>query len=164
MTPPDAPTVEWLTDDEQQSWRSVVAGTRRLLERLEQDLKEHGLAHGDFGLLVALSEAEDDRLRMSDLAERSLESRSRLSHHVRRLEQRDLVRRQSCPEDRRGSFAVLTEAGRALIEASAPHHVAAVRANLLDHLAPGELDLLAGIFARVDDAVAAADDDADTDG
>lgn len=159
MATTDDPHVAWLTDAEQASWRSVVAGTRRLLERLEQDLKERGLAHGDYGLLVTLSEAEDDRLRMSDLADRSLESRSRLSHHVRRLEQRDLVRREACPDDRRGSFAVLTEAGRAVIEATAPHHVAAVRANLLDHLQPGELDVLAGIFSRVDDAIAATDAD-----
>lgn len=159
MSTTGTPHVAWLTDDEQASWRSVVAGTRRLLERLEQDLKERGLAHGDYGLLVTLSEAEDGRLRMSELADRSLESRSRLSHHVRRLEDRDLVRREACPDDRRGSFAVLTEAGRVVIEATAPHHVAAVRANLLDHLRPGELDVLAEIFSRVDDAIAATGSD-----
>lgn len=154
MAAPETSTdaVRWLTTDEQQAWRSFITGARRLMDQLEQDLKEHGsgLSHDDYGLLAALSETDEGRLRMSDLATLAVESRSRLSHHIGRMEERGLVRRESCPNDRRGSFAVMTDAGRALMEATAPGHVAAVRAGFLDHLEPGELDVIGAAFARID--------------
>ena len=119
--------VRWLTDQEQRAWRAYINGTRRLLDRLERDLKVHGLSHDDYGVLVALSESEGGRLRMAELADQSVESRSRLSHHIGRMEAAGLVRREQCPNDRRGFFAVLTPEGRALMEETAPHHVAGVR-------------------------------------
>lgn len=150
---PDAALpVNWLTDREQRAWRAYLAGTRRLLDRLERDLKAHGLTHDDYGVLVALSESEGGRLRMADLADQSVESRSRLSHHIGRMEAAGLVRREQCPEDRRGFFAVLTDAGRALMEETAPHHVAGVRAHFLDQVRPEELDAIAAAFARIDEA------------
>ena len=127
-----------------------MAGSRRLVARLERDLKAQGLTHDDYAVLVQLSEAPDERLRMSALAERSVESRSRLSHHVGRLEQRGLVERASCPDDRRGSWAVLTPAGRKLMEAVAPHHVSGVREHFLDHVSPDELQLIGEVFDRID--------------
>ena len=153
----DATGTGWLTDDEQVAWRGLITGSRRLFDRLDADLKAHGLNHDDYGLLVALSEAPDDRLRMSDLAEVAVESRSRLTHHVSRLEARGLVARATCPTDRRGSFAELTPEGRAMVEAVAPHHVEGVRRYLLDHLSPAELRTIGAAFARVDDAL--RDDD-----
>lgn len=148
---PEPPTdVAWLTDHEQQAWRAYIGGTRRLLDRLERDLKAHGLTHDDYGVLVALSEAEGGRLRMADLADQSVESRSRLSHHVGRLEAAGLVRREQCPDDRRGFFAVLTDDGRARMDETAPHHVAGVRANFLDQVRPEELEAIASAFARID--------------
>jgi DNA-binding MarR family transcriptional regulator len=150
---PDADSpVTWLTDREQHAWRAYIAGSRRLLDRLERDLKAHGLTNDDYGVLVALSESEGGRLRMADLAEQSVESRSRLSHHIGRMEASGLVRREQCPEDRRGFFAVLTDEGRALMEETAPHHVAGVRAHFLDQILPDELDAIASAFARIDDA------------
>lgn len=146
--------VRWLTPREQAAWRAYVLGSRRLAEQLDQELKAQGLTHDDYGVLVALSEAEGDRLRMSELASYSVESRSRLSHHISRLEQRGLVERQTCPSDRRGAFAVLTPEGRATIEAVAPHHVAGVRAHLIDLLTPEELDLLGLVLGRVADHLA----------
>jgi len=142
---------DWLSDDEQRAWRRVVSGSRRLLAQLDGELKCHGLNHDDYGVLVALADAPDDRLRMGDLADAVAESRSRLSHHIARMERQGLVARQSCPEDRRGSWAVLTPAGRGLLESTAPSHVAGVRRWLVDLLEPDELALLGDVFARVDD-------------
>lgn len=144
--------VRWLTDQEQRAWRAYINGTRRLLDRLERDLKVHGLSHDDYGVLVALSESEGGRLRMAELADQSVESRSRLSHHIGRMEAAGLVRREQCPNDRRGFFAVLTPEGRALMEETAPHHVAGVRAHFLDQVRPAELEAIAAAFARIDDA------------
>lgn len=145
--------VRWLSGDEQAAWRSFISGVRRLMDRLDADLKAQGLTHDDYGVLVALSESEDDRMRMAELADHAVESRSRLSHHVGRLETRGLVTRQSCPEDRRGAFAVLTPEGRATIEAIAPFHVIGVRTHFLDQLEGDELATIAAAFARIDAAL-----------
>jgi DNA-binding MarR family transcriptional regulator len=144
------PPVRWLDAEEQQAWRSIIRGTRHLFERIDRDLKPLGLTGEDYGLLVGISEAEDGRLRMAELAEVSAQSRSRLSHHVGRLEKRGLVARESCEEDRRGQWATLTPAGRALLEEAAPHHVAGVREHLLDHLSRAELTTLGHVFGRLD--------------
>ena len=151
----DPASVRWLSADEQVAWRAFIRGARRLIVRLDQDLRAHGLTHNDYEVLVALSDEEDDRLRMAELAEVSVESRSRLSHHIRRLEERGLVSREACAGDRRGQFAVLTPAGRALVEETAPHHVTGVREQLLDQLEPGELEVIGRAFARVDAALKA---------
>jgi len=143
----------WLTDGEQAAWRRFISGANRLLERLDQDLKAVGLNHDDYAVLVHLSEAPDGQLRMADLADLSVESRSRLSHHIGRLEAKGFVRRESCPNDRRGFFAVLTDEGREMIEHAAPIHVAGVRRYFLDQLSADELQTVATAFARVDDGL-----------
>lgn len=136
--------VPWLTPEEQRAWRSFIAADRWLLEQLDRELKAtHGVSHEDYGLLVSLSEAPGDRLRMSELADVVLQSRSRLSHHVGRLEARGLVARETCSDDRRGLYAVLTPQGRALIEAAAPDHVRGVRAHFIDQIPPERLARLA---------------------
>ncbi|HRW38374.1 MAG TPA: MarR family transcriptional regulator [Aquihabitans sp.] len=145
--------VRWLDEREQAAWRAFITGARRLTERLDQELKALGLGHDDYGVLVALSEADGDRLRMAELADLQVESRSRLSHHIGRLEARGLVARETCPEDRRGTWAVLTPEGRTMIESVAPHHVAGVRRHLLDHVEPDELDVLRRVFDRVNGAL-----------
>ncbi len=143
--------VLWLSDEEQQAWRDFIGGARRLLDRLDRDLKCHGLSHDDYAVLVALSESEGGRLRMAELADRSAESRSRLSHHIGRMESRGLVRRESCPDDGRGLFAVLTTEGRARMDETAPHHVAGVRTHFLDQVRPEELGVIAEAFARINE-------------
>ena len=151
--PPDepaAPAVRWLTADEQQAWRSILRGTRHLFARIDQDLKPLGLTGEDYGVLVTLSEADGRRLRMAELAATSAQSRSRLSHHIGRLEARGLVVRETCEEDRRGQFATLTPAGYELLTEAAPHHVAGVRAHLLDHLSPEELATVGRVFGELD--------------
>ena len=125
----------WLDDDQQRTWRAFLTAERLLSDRLERQLqRDSGLPHTYYEILVRLSEAPDHTLRMSQLAESSVSSRSRLSHAVARLEAAGWVRRRSCAEDRRGSFAELTPEGLAKLVEAAPGHVEAVRANLFDVL------------------------------
>ena len=136
---PEASTVtadtRWLDEDEQQTWRAFLTAQRLLFDRLERQLqRDAGLPHAYYEILVRLSEAPDRTLRMSQLADSSLSSRSRLSHAVARLEAAGWVRRRACAEDRRGAFAELTPEGLAKLEEAAPGHVDAVRADLFDAL------------------------------
>ena len=127
----------WLDDEEQRTWRAFLTAQRLLFDRLERQLqRDAGLPHAYYEILVRLSEAPDRTLRMSQLAESSLSSRSRLSHAVARLEAAGWVRRSACAEDRRGAFAELTAEGMAKLEEAAPGHVEAVRADLFDVLTP----------------------------
>lgn len=131
----DSRRVAWLTEDEQRSWRAWITATLLLQDRLGRDLiDEHGLSSADYEILVQLSEHPDRRIRMSDLAERTLSSRSRLSHQITRMENAGLVIREQCDNDRRGTFAVLTEHGWDAIVAAAPDHVTGVRTHLIDAL------------------------------
>ena len=125
----------WLDDDEQSVWRSFLAATQLLSDRLDQELqRDSGIPHTYYEVLVRLSEVPGRRLRMSELANRSLSSRSRLSHAVARLEEAGWVRRETCATDRRGQLAVLTDEGFAALEAAAPGHVEGVRKHLFDQL------------------------------
>ncbi|WP_219419678.1 MarR family winged helix-turn-helix transcriptional regulator [Pseudonocardia nigra] len=129
------PDTRWLDDDEQHTWRSFLTATRLFFDRIERQLQQDaGLPHAYYEILVRLSEAPDRTLRMSQLASSSLSSRSRLSHAVARLEESGWVRRRPCPDDRRGALAELTDDGLARLQAAAPGHVEAVRANLFDKL------------------------------
>jgi len=126
---------EWLTTEQQQTWRAYLAATTLLAEKLSRELQAaHGLTMADYEILVRLSEAPDRRLRMSQLASHTLSSRSRLSHQVDRLEKAGLVERQACEDDRRGANAVLTEQGWTLLVAAAPDHVEGVRRHFVDLL------------------------------
>src|ERR1700744_1688419 len=131
---------EWLTDEEQQAWRATVQLSHLLMRQLDRDLAEHGLNGRDYEILVELSEAPERRMRMTDLADATSQSRSRLSHQVSRMEKRGLLRRDDCEGDKRGTFAVLTAAGMAAIERVAPDHVDNVRRHFIDRLEPGQLE------------------------
>lgn len=125
----------WLTEDEQRTWRSFLSAGRLLFDRLDRQLHQDAdLPHAYYEIMVRLSEAPDRTLRMSELAENSLSSRSRLSHAVARLEEAGWIVRRACETDRRGSFAHLTDEGLARLAGAAPGHVETVRANLFDHL------------------------------
>jgi DNA-binding MarR family transcriptional regulator len=125
----------WLTTAEQHAWRSWIAATLLLDDRLERDMQElHGLSMADYEILVQLSEHPERRLRMSELAQRTLSSRSRLSHQITRMEKAGLVERAQCDDDGRGTFAVLTEQGWQAIVAAAPDHVDSVRRHLIEPL------------------------------
>lgn len=140
----------WLDEAEQLAWRRTIAGSILLVDRLDRELRQqHDLTLADYEILVHLSEAPDRRLRMSELAAAALVSRSRLTHRVNRLAQRELVAREACPTDGRGTFAVLTDQGLALLRAAAPTHVEGVRAHLVDRLDPEVFDELGRAMGRV---------------
>jgi DNA-binding MarR family transcriptional regulator len=141
----------WLSDDEQRAWRAYLAANRLLMLELEKGHQQHGLSGSDYEVLVNLSEAEGGRLRMWDLAKRTLLEKSRLSHQITRMEKAGLVRRESCEGDRRGQFAVLTDLGWQTIQRVAPEHVELVRAHLIDRLDDEQLKTLTEIFAPMAD-------------
>ncbi|MFI7589055.1 MarR family winged helix-turn-helix transcriptional regulator [Spongisporangium articulatum] len=147
----------WLNDQEQLVWRSYLAATRLLGQALERELQRGAdLPLGYYEILVRLSEAPGRSLRMSDLADVSESSRSRLSHAVSRLEERGWVRRRSCETDRRGAFAELTDAGFAALEAAAPTHLESVRAHLFDQLDETQVEQLGAICDRIVDGLRTA--------
>jgi DNA-binding MarR family transcriptional regulator len=136
----------WLDVDEQKAWRAWLYSAQLLMDRLDRDLThETGISHAYYEILVALSETPGRMLRMSQLADRCLSSRSRLSHAVSRLEERGWVRRQVCEDDGRGQLAVLTEEGFVALEAAAPVHVESVRSHLFDQLSPEQVDAMRDI-------------------
>jgi DNA-binding MarR family transcriptional regulator len=140
----------WLDEDEQRAWRNFLAATQLVNEALDRQLqRDAGMPHAYYVILVALSEAPGRAMRMSELAARAQSSQSRLSHAVRRLEERGWVRREPCPSDRRSSFAVLTDEGYAVLAAAAPGHVEEVRRSLFDALTPEQVRRLDEICATV---------------
>ncbi|MEU2703162.1 MULTISPECIES: MarR family winged helix-turn-helix transcriptional regulator [Micromonospora] len=142
----------WLDEQEDRAWRGYRRMRRLLDLELARDLmQDAGLSEPDYDVLSDLSETPEQRLRLSELADRMLWSRSRLSHHISRMQQRGLVTREECATDGRGSVVVLTPAGRRAVEAAAPGHVAAVRRHLIDRLTPAEVAALGTLSQRVID-------------
>ncbi|MFJ6196945.1 MarR family winged helix-turn-helix transcriptional regulator [Micromonospora sp. NPDC092111] len=138
-----AAMTRWLDPDEQQTWRAFLAASRALMETLDRELqRDAGMPHAYYEILVRLSEAPDRRLRMSELADTTGSSRSRLSHAAARLEASGWIRREECPTDRRGQVAFLTDTGFAALAAAAPGHVEGVRRHLFDALSPAQVDQL----------------------
>jgi DNA-binding MarR family transcriptional regulator len=141
---PRSGSPRWLSDDEQRAWRSYVRLAQLLMRQLDRDLHPFGLSMHDYEILVELSEAPDTRMRMTELADRTAQSRSRLSHQVSRMESKGLVSREDCEGDKRGTFAVLTAHGTDTIATVAPHHVASVRKHFIDQLDEAGLAALNG--------------------
>ena len=141
----------WLSAEEQQAWRATVHLSQLLMRQLDRDLNAHGLNAHDYEILVELSEAPDTRLRMTELADATSQSRSRLSHQISRMESRGLVRRDNCEGDKRGTFAVLTDEGMAAIRRVAPDHVEHVRRHFIDRLTPRQLEEVTDAFTPVVD-------------
>ncbi|MGW7049319.1 MarR family winged helix-turn-helix transcriptional regulator [Streptomyces avermitilis] len=143
-------TTRWLTPEEQRAWRAYLAASSLLEDAIDRQLQqEAGLPHLYYSILANLSEAPDRRLRMTDLAEKLKITRSRLTYAVTRLEKDGSVCREGCPSDRRGSIAALTDAGMAVLERTAPGHVATVAASVFDHLAPEQVEQLETICAAI---------------
>jgi DNA-binding MarR family transcriptional regulator len=141
----------WLTHEEQQAWRATVNLSQLLMRQLDRDLNAHGLNGHDYEILVELSEARDRRLRMTELADATSQSRSRLSHQISRMESRGFVRRDNCEGDKRGTFAVLTEQGADAIKQVAPDHVENVRRHFIDRLTPNQLKEVRNAFGPIVD-------------
>src|SRR5690606_34780486 len=142
-------------------WRTMIRAQAQISRRVQADLMDrHDLALGSYEVLMHLGEAPGGRLRMNDLADRVLLSRSGLTRLVDRLERDGLVARQTCPSDARGLFAVLTEAGRARLEEAAPTHRQGVRDYLLSRLDESELHSLQRILVKLADEHTVPADDA----
>jgi DNA-binding MarR family transcriptional regulator len=136
----------WLDSHEQQAWRAFLATSALLHAALDRQLqREAGIPHAYYMVLAMLSESPGRALRMSQLAEATNSSQSRISHAVARLEEAGWVRREQCPHDRRGLVAVLTDAGLAVLAEAAPGHVRAVREHLFDQLSPEQVRQLEAI-------------------
>ncbi|MEV6690932.1 MarR family transcriptional regulator [Micromonospora sp. NPDC051196] len=147
----------WLNPDEQRTWRAFLAASRALMDTLDRELqRDAGMPHAYYEILVRLSEAPERRLRMSELADATGSSRSRLSHAVARLEADGWVRRENCPTDRRGQIARLTDDGFATLAAAAPGHVEGVRRHLFDALSPAQVDQLRRISEALTDHLSQA--------
>ncbi|MER5624739.1 MarR family transcriptional regulator [Streptosporangium sp. NPDC002544] len=130
----------WLDDDEQRTWRAFMAASQLVQEELDRQLqRDSGMPHAYYAMLVKLSEAPGRMMRMSELATELNSSQSRLSHAMKRLEERGWARREPCAADKRVSWAILTDAGLAVLTAAAPGHVEAVRQTLFDRLTPDQL-------------------------
>ncbi len=142
--------VQWLSSAEQAAWRNYLYASLRLIDELDHRLnQEFDLPLSDYEILVALNESEARCLRMSDLAESVIISRSRLTYRVDRLVGRGLVRREISPEDRRVVFAHITEKGAAVLDEAAASHVADVRRLLFAHLGPDQVEQMREIFGPV---------------
>jgi DNA-binding MarR family transcriptional regulator len=148
----DTHDVAWLDEEQQRSWRAFLVGTTLLMDRLDRELREqHRLSLPEYEILVRLSEAPGNRLRMAVLADSVSHSRSRVTHTVSRMEAAGLVARDACLSDGRGVEAVLTEHGRQALADAAPTHVAGVRRFLVDLVDDGDFQAVGRVFDAVTD-------------
>ena len=127
-------TAAWLDEAEMEAWQAFLRASTRLMERLDTELAGHGVSLADYEILVHLSAETTGELRMTELAARTLVSRSGLTRRLDRLVDAGVVERRSCPTDRRGVYAVLTPAGRRRLEQAAPTHVEGVRRHFLSQI------------------------------
>jgi len=142
---------KWLTDSEQRAWRTLITSTYSLLAALDHELQaEHGMTLNDYEVLAILSESPEQSLRMADLAAALRISPSGMTRRIDGLVKRGWVDRASCPEDRRGSYAVLTDAGFEVLRTAAPTHLRGVREHFVDQLSERQLSNLTSALERLD--------------
>ncbi|MDN4598616.1 MarR family winged helix-turn-helix transcriptional regulator [Leifsonia virtsii] len=146
--PPTA-TSERLTERELTVWRSLLDTTTDLRRLLAAELQQVELSPGDYAVLLALTEADERTLRSSELADAIDWERSRLSHHLGRMERRGLIRRTDCPGDNRGALVLLTEDGFEAIRRASGPHLRAVKRLFADALDPQQLDALAAVLGSI---------------
>lgn len=144
----------WLDDVEQAAWRAYLLMRRRLESHIAGHLqRESGLSSPDYEVLVNLSEAPDGTMRAGELLDSTEWEKSRLSHHLTRMEKRGLVRRDQCADDRRSSNIVITEAGRDAIAHAAPRHAQHVRTWFVEAMSRDELEAFTKTCSSVADKV-----------
>jgi DNA-binding MarR family transcriptional regulator len=154
----------WLSADEERLWRRWLLLNSRLAATLQREMQDDaGLSNSDFEVLVNLTDNPQGRLRVTDLATQMLWERSRLSHHVTRMERRGMVQRVECAEDGRGAFVAITPEGRTAIEGAAPGHVEAVRRLVFDALRDEDATRLGTIVDQLLDRLD-SDEARDSDG
>lgn len=141
---------EWLSDEELAAWVRLAAVLELLPGVLDSQLRRDAeLTNFEYYVLAMLSEAPSRTLRMTALAAQTNATLPRLSHVVQRLEDRGLVERFPCPDDRRATNAKLTTAGWRKIRNTAPGHVANVRQHVIDALTPDQVTQLTGITEAI---------------
>ena len=142
----------WLDDDEQKAWRSYLRMNRTLETHLERHLqREFGLSKSDFEILVNLSESKTGRMRAFELGQLTLWEKSRMSHHLSRMEKRGLIRKEACVS--RYPEIAITEEGMAAIKACAPAHAALVRQFFVDVFGPDRLAVLGEVSDEIVDTI-----------
>ncbi|HEX2895264.1 MAG TPA: MarR family transcriptional regulator [Marmoricola sp.] len=140
----------WLDHEEMRAWQAFLAASALVDRRLDQQLKESaGISHLQYEILVRLSAHCDHEMRMTELADAVLNSKSGLTYQISQLEKAGLVRRRSCTSDVRAVYAVLTDAGEDLLRRAAPGHVALVRELLIEVLTPEQLTSVADGLGEV---------------
>jgi DNA-binding MarR family transcriptional regulator len=145
-----ANTIPGPRDPRLETWRSFLVAHAQIRRQLERELQaEQSLGLGEYEVLLLLARADDRQLRMSELADRLVLSRSGVTRLVDRLEAEALVERTSCATDRRGSWATLTDAGHSRLRRASPTHLRGVGAHFLDRIPPAELDALQRTLDRV---------------
>ena len=142
--------VRWLDEREERAWRALQFMQMRLEGELARQLAaDSGLSYSDYGVLVALTDRPDGRMRLFELARDLGWEKSRVSHHIARMAERGLVQKEKCDSDRRGAYVVVTRRGRKELEAAAPGHVGAVRRLFIDRLTPRQLDAVSAAAEAV---------------
>jgi DNA-binding MarR family transcriptional regulator len=144
-----APPTKWLTEPERRAWRNLSLMQLQLVALLGRELAADGLSYQDYLVLATLSDQPDGRMRLNELGRVLGWEKSRVSHHMTRMEGRGLVSRVRCATDQRGWFIALTDEGRAASAAAAPAHVAVVRRHFIDLLTAGELATIDSIASTV---------------
>ncbi|HET9258139.1 MAG TPA: MarR family transcriptional regulator [Pseudonocardiaceae bacterium] len=140
----------WLDDREQRAWRAYLAMNAKLSAQLHRQLQaDSGLSLADFAVLVQLTDSPEERVRVLELAQALQWEKSRLSHHLARMQRRGLIAREDCPNDARGAFIVLTPQGRDAIERAAPRHVNTVRDLVFDQITTEQVQTLHTIATQV---------------
>ena len=157
MTSATTTAPRWLDAREQAAWRAYLDMTAKLQAQLNRELQQQcGISIADYSVLVRLSEHADARLRILELARALGWEKSRLSHQLSRMQQRGLVERSHCSEDRRGAWIVLTDKGRETVVDAAPRHVESVRRYVFAELREEQVDALGRIARTVADALEGA--------
>lgn len=141
----------WLSEKDQKVWRTYLRATQEVQTKLDKDLADSGLSLNEYEVLVVLSEQPDRTIRMSALAEDLVNSRSRLTHTVNRLERRGFVQREACANDGRGVNCLLTDEGFAFLADVAPIHVESVRTHIFDRLTPEQAATMGEILGQLID-------------
>lgn len=145
---------KWLSKEEQEAWRALLAMNTLVFDHLDQQLQQDaGMPHAYYMVLAMLSETPEQSMRMSDLAAVTNSSPSRISHAVNRLEDKGWVKRVMAKDDKRSTIAKLTSKGQKALVAAAPGHVDAVREAVFNNLSPAQIKQLSVIARKVTSAL-----------
>lgn len=145
----------WLSPREDRAWRAFIHAHQQIEAHLSRRLQAADLSGADYEVLALLSALEEDRMPSGSMCSALGWEKSRLSHHLRRMQKDGLISRELNPDDARSTMVCLLPAGRAAIEKAAPRHVEDVRRNFIDLFTPAELDTLAILNERVLEHLAA---------